>query len=139
MNKDGQKYKITVDGDKIVTEVKWMDAVLFSPSAVTDEMREFKFIVQVNDDGTWSEIDESKQVSKRIGAGGLSMNYSSFRGKQISFNKTVAIGKNRDDAEVGIVNITFNSEEYKKPVRDYLTANGFKKESKGFFKRLFKK
>ncbi len=137
LNGEDKKYKISVDGNKIVTEVKWMDAVFFSPKEVTDEMKQFKFTVTLNDDNTYSEIDESKSVSKKVGAGGFGMQYSSFKGKEITFNKTIGIGKNKDTGDTGIVGTTFYSEEYKKPVRDFLKANGYTEKKKGFFKRLF--
>ena len=38
LNGDDKKYVITVEGDKIITRVKWMDAVFFSPTAISDEM-----------------------------------------------------------------------------------------------------
>lgn len=139
LNGDDKKYKITIDGDKIITEVKWMDAVFFAPSSVTDEMRNFKFTAKVNDDGTWNEIDESTHIKKTAGAGGLGMSYSSFKGKEISFNKTIGFGKNKEDDSIGVISVTFNSEEYKKPVREYLASCGYKKTSKGFFSSLFKK
>lgn len=139
LNGDDKKYSITVDGDKIITTVKWMDAVFFAPDSVTDEVRQFKFIAKLNDNNTWLEIDESKAVKKSAGMGGLSMNYSSFKGKEISFNKTIGIGKNREDGSVGVIKIEFNSEEYKKPVSEYLASCGYKKTNKGFFASLFGK
>ena len=139
LNGDDRKYIITVEENKIITTVKWMDAVFFAPDSVTDEVRQFKFIAQLNDNNTWLEIDESKTVKKSAGIGGLSMNYSSFKGKEISFNKTIALGKNRDDNSVGVVKFVFNSEEYKKPVSDYLAACGYKKTNKGFWASLFGK
>lgn len=137
LNGEGKKYSVTVDGDKIITEVKWMDAVLFQADAVTDEMKSFKFIVTLNDDNTWTELDKTQNSSLKVGAGGISGGYSSFSGKSISFNKTVAIGKKKDEDGVGIVNVEFNSEEYKKIVRDYLEKCGCKKKKKGFFATLF--
>lgn len=139
LNGDEKKYSVTVEGDKIITTVKWMDAVFFAPGSVTDEVRQFKFIAKLNDNNTWLEIDESKAVKKSAGMGGLSMNYSSFKGKEISFNKTVGIGKNREDGSVGVIKIEFNSEEYKKPVSEYLASCGYKKTNKGFFASLFGK
>lgn len=139
LNGDDKKYSITVEGDKIITTVKWMDAVFFAPDSVTDEVRQFKFIAKINDNNTWLEIDESKAVKKSAGIGGLSMNYSSFKGKEISFNKTIGIGKNREDGSVGVIKIEFNSEEYKKPVSEYLASCGYKKTNKGFFASLFGK
>lgn len=139
LNGDDKKYSVTVEGDKIITTVKWMDAVFFAPDSVTDEVRQFKFIANLNDNNTWLEIDESKSVKKSAGMGGLSMNYSSFKGKEISFNKTIGIGKNREDGSVGVIKIEFNSEEYKKPVSEYLASCGYKKTNKGFFASLFGK
>jgi len=51
--------------------------------------------------------------------------------------KSIGFGKNRDEDTVGIVKIEFNSEEYKKPVAEYLTSCGYKKTNKGFFAALF--
>ena len=139
LNGDDKKYSVAVEDDKIITTVKWMDAVFFAPDSVTDEVRQFKFIAKLNDNNTWLEIDESKSVKKSAGMGGLSMNYSSFKGKEISFNKTVGIGKNREDGSVGVIKIEFNSEEYKKPVSEYLASCGYEKTNKGFFASLFGK
>ena len=46
MNGDDKKYIITIEENKIITTVKWMDAIFFAPNIVTDEMREFKFIAK---------------------------------------------------------------------------------------------
>ena len=137
LNGEDKKYTVTVDGDKITMEIKWMDAVLFSPDSVTDEMRNFKFIVTLNDDNTWTELDKTQSSSVSIGKGGFGASYSSFSGKSISFNKTIAIGKKKDEDEVGVVKFEFNSEEYKKILRDYLEKCGCKKKKKGFFATLF--
>ncbi len=137
LNSDDKKYKITVEGNKIITEVKWMDAVLFTSSSVTEEMKTFKFTVELGDDYTWKELDESKSTSKSVSKNGLGVSYSSFKGKEISFNKTVALGKNNETGQTGVMSFTFNSEEYKKPVRDYLEKCGCKKAKQSFWKLLF--
>lgn len=137
LNGDDKKYNITVDGNKIITQVKWMDAVLFTSSSVTDEMKSFRFIVELCDDNTWKELDESKSISKGVSKSGAGMSYSSFKGKEISFNKTVALGKNKETGETGVVSFTFNSEEFKKPVREYLEKCGCKKAKQSFWKTLF--
>ena len=139
LNGDDKKYVVAVENNKIITTVKWMDAIFFTPNSVTDEIKEFKFIAKLNDDNTWSEIDQSKTIKKSAGLGRMSLNYSAFKGKEISFNKTIAIGKNRGDNSIGIIKSEFNSEEYKKPVVDYLTKCGYKKTKKGFLNALFDK
>lgn len=137
LNGEDKKYSVTVDGDKIITEIKWMDAVLFQADSVTDEMKSFKFIVTLNDDNTWTELDKTQSSSVKVGLGGISGGYSSFSGKSISFNKTIAIGKKKDEDGIGVVEFEFNSEEYKKIVREYLEKCGYKKKKKGFFATLF--
>lgn len=137
LNGADKKYTITVEGNTIITQTKWMDAVLFAQDSITDEVRSFKFTVELGDDNTWTELDRSSATRKSAGPGGFSMGYSSFSGKQISFNKTIAIGKDRNTGETGVVSITFNSEEFKQPVRDYLTACGWKRAKKGFWATLF--
>lgn len=137
LNGDDKKYTVAVDGDKITMSIKWMDAVLFTADSVSDEMKSFQFIVTLHDDNTWTELDKSKSSNVTVGRGGISGGYSSFSGKSISFNKTIALGKKKDEDEAGIVKFEFNSEEYKKILRDYLESCGCKKKKKGFFATLF--
>lgn len=139
LNDKGKNYSIQVEGDKIITTIKWMDAVFFSPNAVTDEMRNFAFSVKLRDDNTYTETDSSQAVTKTVGMGGARMNYSSFKGKQVSINRTIGFGKNRNDGTTGLIQIQFNSEDYKKPVREYLASCGYHRAKKGLFATLFGK
>lgn len=139
LNGEDKKYVITVEGNQIITKVKWMDAVFFTPGSVTDQVKEFQFIAKLNENGTWVEIDKTKSVTKSIGTGGISVSQNGFKGKQIGGSKTIAIGRKRDGDAVGVVKVSFNSEEYKKPVSDYLERCGYKKTKMGFFASLFGK
>jgi len=139
LNGSDKKYTITIEDNKIITTVKWMDAVFFSPGSVTDEVRNFKYIVKLNDDGTYTDLTESSALKKRAGLSGLGVQYSSFKGKEMSFNRTISLGKNKEDNSVGIVDIKFNSEEYKKVVQDYLKCHGYNKAKRGFLSALFNK
>lgn len=128
LNGEDKKYEISVEGDKIITRVKWMDATFFSPASVTNEMRNFEFAVRVFDNGKYTELDKSVSVTTSAGRGGLNMNKSVFVGKQITFSKTVGVGKDHQTGETGIISNTFYSEEYKKPVRALLKESGYKKK-----------
>lgn len=139
LNGDDKKYVVTVEGNSIITTVKWMDAVFFAPGSVTDEVKEFKFIATLNNNNTWYEIDESKSVKKSVGMGGFNISYSGFKGKEFSFDRTIGVGKSRQENFAGIIDVKFNSQEYKKPVSDYLASCGYKKANKGFFASLFRK
>ena len=136
LNGEDQEYVITVDESRIITTVKWMDAAFFSPECVTDEVKTFKFTVTLRDDGTWTELDESRSMQVKADKRGVGMNYSSFKGTQMSFDFSVGLGKNRNDGADGAIRTVFCSETYKKPVREYLKRCGWKKA--GFFARLFK-
>lgn len=139
LNGDDKKYKITVDGNQIITTVRWMDATLFSPEGISDEIKDFKFTATLNDNNTWTELDQSTSKVKSLKSNGFGMQYSGFKGKEISFEKTISFGKNHGDDNVGIIDATFNSEEYKNPVREYLKQCGYTKAKKGFWATLFGK
>jgi len=128
LNGEDKKYQITVEGDTIVTRVKWMDATFFSPDAITAEMQEFEYRVRIFSNGKYTELDKSVSTKKSAGHGGVGMNKSVFVGKQISFNKTVGVGQDNTTGEVGIIHNTFYSEEYKAPVRNLLQAAEYKKK-----------
>ncbi len=137
LNGDDKNYVITINQDCIITTVKWFDAIHFSPSAITDEVKSFKFIVRVNDDGTWSELDTYNSKGNRTGLGGTSYVRKHFKGEYKYISKTIVFGKDRNNGKKGIVKISFNSEDYKRPVREYLTRYGYTKAKKKFLDRLF--
>lgn len=64
------------------------------------------------------------------------MQYSGFKGKQMSFDLSVGTGVDRKSGNVGVIKTVFNSETYKQPVREYLKSCGYK-EKTGFWSRLF--
>ena len=129
LNGDDKKYVITVEDDKIITRVKWMDANFFGPDFVTEEIKTFEYIVKIHDNGKYSEISKKSETSKELSADGLSYKKKIFRGKEFTFDKTIGIGKDNLTDSVGVVETTFNSEEYKKPVRELLESNGYKKKT----------
>ena len=131
LNREDQKWKITVDGDKIIADWKWMDATLFSPSEITNEVKEFKFVVTLLDNGKWKETDISSSTTSSPGLGGCSFNKSGFKGKQFGKSITFGVGKNNDTDEVGLQTFKFNTDDIKKPIREYLKNSGWKK--KGLF------
>lgn len=136
LNGNDKKYVITVEENKIITRVKWMDATFFSPGSVSNEMREFEYTVEIATNGKYRELDKSVSASKSLNSNGASYNKSIFVGKQISFDKTIGVGKNKQDGETGIINASFNSEEYKAPVRNLLKDFGYKKKM-GILGKIF--
>lgn len=126
LNGDGKRYVITVEGNKIFTRVKWMDAVLFSPTSVSNEMREFEYTVTVNDDGTYYEVEKYVDTSGSVHGGGLRFEKRAFYGKRAS--RTVGLGIDQQTGKAGIVDVSFNSAEYIKPVKELMQNAGYKKK-----------
>ena len=128
LNGEDKKYQITVEGDTIITKVKWMDATFFAPGSVTDEMREFEYVVQIGKNGKYTELDKSVSSTVSVNKSGASYQKKMFYGKEISFNKTIGLGKDKQTGETGLITNQFYSEEYKQPVREMLKSFGYKKK-----------
>ena len=131
LNKPDQPWTAMVDGDSIVARWKWMDATFFAPYEVTDEVRLFTFRVTLTDKGTWKELDtvESKTADVKASGGKLSFGSSSstFKGKTNQKSYQIGFGNNNQTGETGVINVKFNTTLVKQPIRDYLTACGWKK------------
>lgn len=126
LNGDDKKYAITVEDNKIVTRVKWMDAVLFSPTSVSNEMRDFEYTVTVNDDGTYYEIEKYTDTSGAAHSGGFGLRKRVFYGKRAS--RTIGLGIDKQTGKAGIVVASFNSAEYIRPVKELMQNAGYKKK-----------
>jgi hypothetical protein len=131
LNKPDQPWEVTVEGDSIVARWKWMDAAFFSPTQITNEVKEFSFTVTLKDNGKYKEIDKTAQQSAGVSAGGGKVGFggssSTFIGKTNQKSISFGVGKNNQTGEVGIVGFKFNTTDVKKPVRDYLASCGWKK------------
>lgn len=131
LNSPDRPWEVKVQGDSILARWKWMDARFFSPQQVNDEVREYIFTATLTDKGTWKESDTTKEKSSsaRLEGGKLSFgtSTSSFKGKKFGKSVEFGVGKNRETGETGVVGFNFDTSAVKQPVRDYLTARGWKK------------
>ena len=131
LNRPDQPWEAAVEGDSIVARWKWMDAVFFAPQNVSNEIREFTFTVTLSSKGTWKETDktENKSGGVKMSGGKLSFGSSSntFKGKTNQKSVKFGIGKDNQTGETGVVGFSFDTAAVKQPVRDYLTACGWKK------------
>jgi len=108
-----------------------MDATFFSPHEINDETRQFTFTVTLTDKGTWKELDRTEKKSSGFKMSGGKLSFgsssSSFIGKTNQKSYQFGVGKNNQTGEAGIVGFKFNTTAVKQPIRDYLTANGWRK------------
>ena len=131
LNKPGQPWEVTVQGDSIIAYWKWLDATFFGPHEVTDETKSYSFTVILTDKGKWKEIDqtETKSTGVSMKGGNLSIGSSSqkFIGKTSQKSFQLGSGINNQTGEVGLVMAKFDTAIIKKSVREYLESLGWKK------------
>lgn len=131
LNRPDQPWEVVVEGDSIVARWKWMDATFFAPNEVNNETKEFTFAVTLTNKGTWKEMDTTKQKSGGVqfknGSLSFGTSSSTFKGKTNQKSIQFGLGKNNQTGEVGLVGFKFDTTTVKQPVRDYLTACGWKK------------
>lgn len=131
LNRPNQPWQVTVEGDSIVARWKWMDAAWFSPHEVNDETRRFTFTVTLTDKGKWKEIDKTENKSAGVsmsgGKVGFGSSSSTFIGKSNQKSFSFGTGVNNQTGQAGVVGFKFDTTAVKKPIRDYLTACGWKK------------
>ena len=129
LNKQDQPWSVVVEEDSIIATWKWMDATFFSTNEVNDELKEYKFIVTLKDNGKWKETDQTKEktTSVNVQDGKITFGNSSFIGASTQKNITIGIGKNKHTNETGIIKFKFDTSIIKEPIREYLTNCGWKK------------
>ena len=131
LNRPDQPWFVQIEGDTIVARWKWMDATFFAPHEATVEVQQFTFAVTLTDKGTWKELDstESKSSGIRMGGGSIGFGTSSdkFAGKKSQKSFSVGLGRDNETGQFGVIAFKFDSTMLKQPIRDYLTANGWKK------------
>jgi len=127
LNRPDQPWEVTVEDDSIIARWRWMDGTFFAPTAVTQEVRDFIFTVTLKDDGRWKERDNKKERALTIGLGGVSGQFGTFSGKATEKATEFRLGVNNQTGEAGVVGFKFDTALIKQPIRDYLTACGWKK------------
>jgi len=136
LNQPGQPFFYTAEGTSIVGRWKWQDQTLFAPAAVTDEVREFTFIVDLNQDGTYKERTQESSTTTKAGLGGVSMEKTGFIGNSSKKSFSISIGKDKNTGDVGVVKASLDTDLIKRPLRDYLARGGWKQKG-GLFSKLF--
>ena len=131
LNKPDQPWYVTVEGDTIVANWKWMDATFFAPSEISDETKAYFFTVTLTDKGKYKELDKKDEKKSTISVSGGNLSFgtssSSFKGKMNQKSFAVGVGQNKQTGQVGLVGFKYDTTPVKKQVRDYLESCGWKK------------
>jgi len=131
LNRPNQPWEVTVQGDSIVGYWRWMDATFFSPYEVSNEVKQYVFTVTLTDKGTWKEIDKTENKSSGVNMSGGKLSFgsssNSFVGKTNQKSFQFGVGNNNQTGQAGVIGFRYDTTLVKKPIRDYLTACGWKK------------
>lgn len=132
LNRPNQPWFVSIEGNTIVAKWKWMDAVYFSPTQVTDEVRNYTFRVTLLDNGKWKEQDITENTVATANLNGkIGARKDFFVGKTTQKTTTITFGQDRNTGNTGMNVSRFDTSIIKNSVRGFLTSCGWKKA--GFF------
>ena len=131
LNRPDQPWAVTIEGDSIVARWRWMDATFFAPHEVNNQVRQFTFTVTLTDKKTWKELDTTENTSAGVKMSGGKLSFggssSTFKGKTNQKSFQFGLGQNNQNGQAGLIGFKFDTTLVKQPIRDYLTARGWKK------------
>ena len=121
LNGDGKKYTVTVEGDTITIQAK------YSANATGTRKGTFQCSAHLHDDQTYVETHDSHEGGR-----------STF-GKSVKVQKSISFTFGGDSDAIEVEKESFNSEDLKRVLREYLSSCGYVRTNQGFWKRLFGK
>lgn len=121
LNGDGKKYTVTVEGDTITIQAK------YSANATGTRKGTFQCSAHLHDDQTYVETHKSHDSGR------------STLGKSVKVQKSISFTFGGDSDAIEVEKESFNSEDLKRVLRDYLSSCGYVRTNQGFWKRLFGK
>ena len=119
LNGSDKQYTVTVEGNTITIQSK------FSANATGTRTGTFRCVAHLNDDNTYVETHSARDGRR-----------SQF-GKVVKVQKSISFTFGGGSDIVEVEKESFNSEDIKKILREYLDGCGYKRTNKGFFRRLF--
>lgn len=130
LNVNERDWTIDIVGNQIVAYWKWKDVTYLSMKHISGETGEFKFIVTLLDDGTWTEstVSDEEEKGAHFFKGTLEFNKSISIGNETKKHFEFGFGKKKDEGEYKFQKTTFNSTNIKQPIREYLEQCGWRKQ-----------
>lgn len=121
LNGDDKKYTVSVQGDRITIQSK------YSANATGTRTGTFRCTAHLHDDQTYVETHDSHDGRK------------SQLGKSVKVKKSISFTFGGDGDAIEVEKESFNSEDLKNVLRDYLASCGYRRTQKGFWAKLFGK
>jgi hypothetical protein len=135
LNVDGQPFTYTVDGDKIVGSWDIVKAKSLYPTEFKTIDKKFSVTVEFDEKkGTWKSKDRDSTSGVSVNSGGMSWGTSGFSGKKSEKSFSFEFGgvNKTEDGIAPVLAWSFDTARIKKPLFDFLEANGWK-QKKGLF------
>ena len=135
LNVDGQPFSYAVEGDKIVGTWDIVKAKSLYPTEFTTIDKKFSVTVEFDEKkGTWKSKDRDSTSGMQVNSGGLSWGKSGFSGQKSEKSFSFEFGgvSKTDEGITPVVAWSFDTAHIKKPLFDFLEANGWK-HKKGLF------
>lgn len=135
LNDAGEPFTYTVKGNTIIAKWDIVRAKSLYPKEFKTIDKKFQVTVEFDEKkGTWKSKDKAKSTESSIGTGGISFGSSSFSGKTAGKEKSFEFGgiNKTKDGLSPVVAYSFDTARIKKPLFDFLEANGWTKK-KGLF------
>ena len=131
-NTGAYPFVAKIEDDKLVLTWDWKNALIVGLDAsIKNEHAYFKCVVDIIDDKKYKITDISESSSQSAGVGGITFKKEFRMGSQVGMHKEIALGKNKNTNEKGVVTFDFNTKRIHEPLKEFLENCGLKK--KGFF------
>ena len=135
LNDPKEPFTYVVSGNSIVAKWDIVRAKSLYPTEFKTIDKKFQVTVEFDEKkGTWKSKDKAKSTGSSIGTGGISFGSSSFSGKTAGKEKSFEFGgiNTTKDGVSPVLAYSFDTARIKKPLFDFLEANGWTKK-KGLF------
>lgn len=135
LNDPNEPFSYEVDGNSIVAKWDIVKAKSLYPTEFSTIDKKFQVTVEFDENkGTWKSKDKATSSSSSISSGGISFGSSSFSGKTAGTEKSFEFGgiSKTKDGLSPVVAYSFDTARIKKPLFDFLEANGWTKK-RGLF------
>jgi len=139
LNDPSQPFSYSVKGDTIIGSWNIVSAKTLYPTEFASIDKKFEVRIDLDEKkGTWKPKEKSSESNTSFGAGGISIggSTSSFSGKSMSKGGSFEFGgvskKKGEDATLAPLVYSWDTAKIKKPLFDFLEANGWKRK-KGLF------
>jgi hypothetical protein len=135
LNDPNEPFTFEVKGDSIIAKWDIVRAKSLYPTEFNTIDKKFQVTVELDEKkGTYKSKDKATSTESSISSGGISFGSSSFSGKTAGKEKSFEFGgiNKTKDGISPVLAYSFDTGRIKKPLFDFLEANGWTKK-KGLF------